>query len=75
MSDYCAQCDFVIELACRLHQGGSTAPRLEDVINAVGRKLDLDTHIWSSPTAIIATIRPLGARSDQQTITRVELSP
>lgn len=71
MADYCAQCDFVIELARRLHQGGSTAPRLEDVINAVSRKLDLDTHIWSSPTAIIATIRPLGARNDQQTITRV----
>lgn len=71
MPDYSAQCDFVIELARRLHQGGSTAPRLEDVINAVGRKLDLDTHIWSSPTAIIATIRPQGAHSDQATITRV----
>lgn len=71
MNDYCAQCDFVIELARRLHQGGSTAPRLEDVINAVSRKLGLDTHIWSSPTAIIATVRPLGAGNDQQTITRV----
>lgn len=71
MSDHCAQCDFVIELARHLHQGGSTAPRLEDVINAVSRKLNLDTHIWSSPTAIIATIRPLGARNDQQTVTRV----
>ena len=71
MNDYCAQCDFVIELARRLHQGGSTAPRLEDVINAVSHKLGLDTHIWSSPTAIIATVRPLGVRNDQQTITRV----
>lgn len=71
MSDHCARCDFVIELARHLHQGGSTAPRLEDVINAVSRQLGLDTHIWSSPTAIIATIRPQGARSDTQTITRV----
>ncbi len=71
MSDYCAQCDFVIELARRLHQGGSTAPRLEDVINAVSRKLGLDTHIWSSPTAIIATVRPLGVANDEQTMTRV----
>jgi uncharacterized membrane protein YjjP (DUF1212 family) len=71
MSDYCAQCDFVIELARRLHQGGSTAPRLEDVINAVSRKLGLDTHIWSSPTAIIATVRPLGGDGDRQSITRV----
>jgi uncharacterized membrane protein YjjP (DUF1212 family) len=71
MSDYCAQCDFVIELARRLHQGGSTAPRLEDVINAVSRKLGLDTHIWSSPTAIIATVRPLGGDGDRLSITRV----
>jgi uncharacterized membrane protein YjjP (DUF1212 family) len=71
MNDYCAQCDFVIELARRLHEAGSTAPRLEDVINAVSRKLGLDTHIWSSPTAIIATVRPHGAAGDQRTITRV----
>jgi len=68
---YCAQTDFVIELARRLHEAGSTAPRLEDVINAVSRKLALDTHIWSSPTAIIATIRPLGALGEQNTLTRV----
>lgn len=71
MNNYCAQCDFVIELARRLHEAGSTAPRLEDVINAVSRKLGLDTHIWSSPTAIIATVRPRSADGDQQTITRV----
>lgn len=65
------KCDFVIELARRLHQGGATAPRLEDAINAVSRRLGLDTHIWSSPTAIIATIRPLDARDDERTITRV----
>ena len=71
MNQHSAESDFVIELACRLHQGGSTAPRLEDVVNAVSRKLGLDAHIWSSPTAIIATVRPLGARGDEQTITRV----
>ena len=71
MNHYCAQCDFVIELARRLHEAGSTAPRLEDVINSVSRKLGLDTHIWSSPTAIIATVRPIGAEGDQQTVTRV----
>jgi uncharacterized membrane protein YjjP (DUF1212 family) len=71
MNNYCAQCDFVIELARRLHEAGSTAPRLEDVINSVSRKLGLDTHIWSSPTAIIATVRPSDAEGDQQTVTRV----
>ncbi|MFO1496208.1 MAG: threonine/serine exporter family protein [Lysobacterales bacterium] len=65
------KCDFVIELARRLHQGGATAPRLEDAINAVSRRLGLDTHIWSSPTAIIATIQPLDARDHDRTITRV----
>lgn len=71
MNDYRAESEFVIELARRLHQGGSTAPRLEDVVNAVSRKLGLDAHIWSSPTAIIATVRPLGADNEQQGITRV----
>ncbi|GMU42395.1 MAG: threonine/serine exporter family protein [Xanthomonadales bacterium] len=71
MTDYCARCDFVIELARRLHQGGSTAPRLEDVVNAIGRRLGLDVHIWSSPTAIIATIRPQDAQGETQAVTRV----
>jgi len=71
MNDYSAESEFVIELARRLHQGGSTAPRLEDVVNSVSRKLGLDAHIWSSPTAIIATVRPLGADHAQQGITRV----
>lgn len=71
MNAYSAESEFVLALARRLHQGGSTAPRLEDVVNAVSRKLGLDAHIWSSPTAIIATVRPLDAHGDQQTITRV----
>ena len=71
MIDYTDRCDFVIELARRLHQGGATAPRLENAIETVSRKLSLDTHIWSSPTAIIATLRPLNATDDSQTLTRV----
>ena len=71
MIDYTDRCDFVIELARRLHQGGATAPRLEDAIMSVSRKLFLDTHIWSSPTAIIATVRPLDAKDDTRTLTRV----
>lgn len=71
MIDYCHKCHFIVELARRLHQGGATAPRLEDAINAVSRRLGLDTHIWSSPTAIIATIRPAQAGDDEATVTRV----
>lgn len=50
--------EFVIELARRMHQSGATAPRLEDAIAAVSRRLGLDCHLWSSPTAIIATVGP-----------------
>jgi uncharacterized membrane protein YjjP (DUF1212 family) len=71
MHNFPAQCDFVIELARRLHEGGSTAPRLEDVVNAVSRRLGLETDIWSSPTAIIATIRPRDVQGDQGRVTRV----
>jgi uncharacterized membrane protein YjjP (DUF1212 family) len=62
--------EFVIELARRMHQSGATAPRLEDAIAAVSRRLGLDTHLWSSPTAIIATVGPAdGTPAD--TVTRV----
>ena len=71
MTDYTDRCEFVIELARRLHQGGATAPRLEIAIMSVSRKLDLDTHIWSSPTAIIATVHPLQAQGESKTLTRV----
>lgn len=71
MTDYTDRCEFVIELARRLHQGGATAPRLENAIMSVSRKLSVDTHIWSSPTAIIATLRPFDAQDDALTCTRV----
>ncbi len=71
MNDFNDRCEFVIELARRLHQGGATAPRLEIAIMTVSRKLLLDTHIWSSPTAIIATLRPLEPQDDATGLTRV----
>lgn len=71
MIDYTHKCDFIVELARRLHQGGATAPRLEDAVNAVSRRLQLDTHIWSSPTAIIATLRPADAQDHESSLTRV----
>jgi uncharacterized membrane protein YjjP (DUF1212 family) len=71
MTEYGHQTDFIIELARDLHQGGATAPRLEAAIDGVAKRLGLDADIWSSPTAIIATIRPIGAIGDDETITRV----
>lgn len=44
---------FLLELARRLHQYGTTAPRLEMAIASVAQRLGLVADVWSSPTAII----------------------
>ncbi|HET6631902.1 MAG TPA: threonine/serine exporter family protein [Rhodanobacteraceae bacterium] len=44
---------FLIELARRLHQYGTTALRLEDALSGVAQRLGLHAEVWSSPTAII----------------------
>lgn len=44
---------FVVELARRLHQYGTTASRFEMAVAEVAATLDLRAEVWSSPTAII----------------------
>ena len=44
---------FVIELARRLHQFGTAAPRLEDAVSSAAQRLGMRAEVWSSPTAII----------------------
>ncbi|HUH30250.1 MAG TPA: threonine/serine exporter family protein [Rhodanobacter sp.] len=44
---------FLLELARRLHQYGTTAPRLEMAVAGAARRLRLVADVWSSPTAII----------------------
>ncbi len=44
---------FVLELARRLHQYGTTAPRLEMAVGGAAQRLGLVADVWSSPTAII----------------------
>jgi uncharacterized membrane protein YjjP (DUF1212 family) len=44
---------FLVELARRLHQYGTSAPRLETAIGACAARLGLGAEVWSSPTAII----------------------
>ncbi|HEY9511912.1 MAG TPA: threonine/serine exporter family protein, partial [Rhodanobacter sp.] len=44
---------FLLELARRLHQYGTTAPRLEMAVAGAARRLGLVADVWSSPTAII----------------------
>ncbi len=44
---------FVVELARRLHQYGTSAVRFERAVSEVSAALDLHAEVWSSPTAII----------------------
>lgn len=59
---------FVIELARQLHEAGTTAPRLERALTSVGRRLGLEIDVWSSPTAIIITLKdPLDPEGEERT--------
>jgi uncharacterized membrane protein YjjP (DUF1212 family) len=51
---------FLTELARRLHQYGTTAPRLETAIGRSAQRLGLSAEVWSSPTAIIVSFADLG---------------
>lgn len=57
---------FLVELAERLHNCGTTAQRLEGAITAVSRRLDVECEPWSNPTGLILTFsdptRPEGER-------------
>ncbi len=44
---------FVVDLAKRLHEYGTAAPRLEDVINLVSARLGLSCNVLSTPTSIV----------------------
>ena len=48
-----ARMQFVVEIARRLHQYGTSAPRLEDAIDAVSARLGLSCHSLSTPTSIL----------------------
>ena len=51
-----ARTDFLALLAVQLHETGTTAARLENALDHVGRKLGLEADVWSSPTAIILSL-------------------
>ena len=51
-----ARTNFLAVLAVQLHETGTTAARLENALDKVGRKLGLDADVWSSPTAIILSL-------------------
>ncbi len=55
---------FLLELARRLHQYGTTAPRLEIAIAGAAQRMGLAADVWSSPTAIIISFADL-AQGDE----------
>ncbi len=50
---------FLVELARRLHQYGTSAPRLETAIARSAQQMGLVADVWSSPTAIIISFADL----------------
>ncbi|MBS0583210.1 MAG: threonine/serine exporter family protein [Proteobacteria bacterium] len=71
-----ARIAFVVETARRLHQYGTSAPRLESALAKLAARLDLQAQVWSSPTAIIISFADGDDRERIAETTRViRLSP
>ncbi|MEO5560077.1 MAG: threonine/serine exporter family protein, partial [Dokdonella sp.] len=62
---------FVVELSRRLHEYGTTAPRLEDVINLVSARLGLVCNVLSTPTSIVMSFSDPGREDGLAEITQV----
>ncbi|WP_426700680.1 threonine/serine ThrE exporter family protein [Rhodanobacter sp. Col0626] len=68
---------FLLELARRLHQYGTSAPRLEMAVAGAAQRLGLSADVWSSPTAIIISFADLaqGEEGVAQTTQVMRLAP
>ena len=68
---------FLLELARRLHQYGTSAPRLERAVAGAAQRLGLAADVWSSPTAIIISFADLAQGEDgvAQTTQVMRLAP
>ncbi|HET6546365.1 MAG TPA: threonine/serine exporter family protein [Rhodanobacteraceae bacterium] len=67
---------FVVELARRLHEYGTAAPRLEDVVNLVGARLGLGCNVLATPTSIVMSFTDRRRDDDMPEFTQVvRLSP
>ncbi|MDE2246023.1 MAG: threonine/serine exporter family protein [Xanthomonadaceae bacterium] len=69
-----ARMAFVAEIARRLHQYGTAAPRLENAVSLVAQRLGLAAEVWCSPTAIILTLAEPGG-NDSPPLTQVMRLP
>jgi uncharacterized membrane protein YjjP (DUF1212 family) len=59
-----ARMQFVVEIARRLHQYGTSAPRLEEAIDAVSARLALSCHSLSTPTSILFSFTERGGAAN-----------
>jgi uncharacterized membrane protein YjjP (DUF1212 family) len=59
-----ARMQFVVEIARRLHQYGTSAPRLEDAIDSVSARLSLSCHSLSTPTSILFSFTGRGREAN-----------
>ena len=66
---------FVVELSRRLHEYGTAAPRLEDVINQVSARLGLICNVLSTPTSIVMSFSDPSAGDDLAEFTQVVRVP
>jgi uncharacterized membrane protein YjjP (DUF1212 family) len=74
-SPFRQRCNFIIELARRLHACGTSTPRLEGAVLTLSKRLGVRTEIWCNPTGIIISFSS-PQKNDGAEITRVlRLSP
>lgn len=66
---------FVVELSRRLHEYGTAAPRLEDVVNLASARLGLSCNVLSTPTSIVMSFSDPGAGDDLAEFTQVVRVP
>jgi uncharacterized membrane protein YjjP (DUF1212 family) len=69
-SPFRQRCNFIIDLARRLHACGMSTDRLEGAILTVSKRLGVRTEIWCNPTGIILSFSS-PQKSDGAEITRV----
>src|SRR5690606_19861410 len=62
---------FIVELARRLHEYGTAAPRLEDVVNLVSARLGLACNVLSTPTSIVMSFFDPAQEDDMSETTHV----
>lgn len=66
---------FIVELSRRLHEYGTTAPRLEDVVNLASARLGLACNVLSTPTSIVMSFSERAASDDLADFTQVVRVP